>query len=352
MKYEQKITAAMERIEDLYIKTGGMCYISFSGGKDSTILLAITKMCAEINTIPTEGIKAVFSDTGIELDVTKKFVMWCKENWYQNIEIIHPEKSFGWVMENKGKPIRSKVKSEFIGRWQKGNHSDCTRRNLIEGKTASGKMATRTKLADKDMHMIHPDFDIKASPLCCSFLKKKPFRKYEKENGIKGYATGIRMGEGGVRVLNRLNDQDGKICESFSNGKFVKYPLIDWTDEDIERFIEENNIPISDAYTKYGFSRTGCMACPFAPDVEKDLKYLHDFEPLKYKASMFWLKDVYIAQNVIIPFDQEYEKERVKKWRDCYEPMRQEMLRKCRPNSKLIKDGDFTTIFDFMEVSR
>ena len=63
-----------------------------------------------------------------------------------------------------------------------------------------------------------------------------------------------------------------------------------------------------------------------------------EYEPQKYKASMFWLKDVYIAQNVILPFDEEYEKERVEKWEKEYEPMRYEMLKKYRPDCKICKD--------------
>ena len=43
---EKKITDAMHRIEELYHETDGKCYVSFSGGKDSTVILALIKMCA------------------------------------------------------------------------------------------------------------------------------------------------------------------------------------------------------------------------------------------------------------------------------------------------------------------
>ena len=59
---------------------------------------------------------------------------------------------------------------------------------------------------------------------------------------------------------------------------------------------------------------------------------------------MHWLKDVYIAQNVLLPFDEAYERER--EWRLRYEPMRQEMLRKYRPNSRLITGGVQLSMFD------
>lgn len=46
---------------------------------------------------------------------------------------------------------------------------------------------------------------------------------------------------------------------------------------------------------------------------------------------MYWLKDVYIAQNVELPFDEEYEKERKEKWDKDYYKMRLEMIEKYRP---------------------
>jgi hypothetical protein len=88
------------------------------------------------------------------------------------------------------------------------------------------------------------------------------------------------------------------------------------------------------------------MACPFSRCVDHDLKYLYYHEPNKYKAAMHWLKDVYIAQNVILPFDKDYEKERERMWKETYEPMRQEMLRKYRPNSRRIKEADQLSLFD------
>ena len=59
---------------------------------------------------------------------------------------------------------------------------------------------------------------------------------------------------------------------------------------------------------------------------------LYEKEPKKYKASMFWLKDVYIAQNVSLPFDLEYEREREREWQR-YSVMRYEMMLKFRPES-------------------
>lgn len=114
---EIKVTNAMHRIEDLYFQTNGKCYLSFSGGKDSTVILALIKMCEDVLTIPKNGIPVVFCDTGIELGATKDFVIWVKNNWYKNVEIIRPEKTFSWIVKNKGKPMKSKIKSQFLSRF-------------------------------------------------------------------------------------------------------------------------------------------------------------------------------------------------------------------------------------------
>lgn len=319
---DDRVREACHRIEELYYETGGKCYVSFSGGKDSTVILALIKLCEEIYTIPEGGIPAVFSNTGIELGATVDFVHWVRDNWYSNVQIIRPDVSFDWVLKNKGKPLRSKVKAEYIHRWNIGNRSDSVMQNLVDGVTHSGKNATRTKLADRDMHFIAPKFNINVSSKCCFFLKKKPFQKYAIKNDIKGYLYGIRMDEGGARSLNvegRLHrDQNAKICTSVdSKGIIKKAPIIDWSNEDVNDFVERYNVPLSKAYKVYGLDRTGCMGCPFGLQIAKNLEILHTFEPNRYKASMHWLKDVYIAQNVILPFDEDYEREREK---ECGEP--------------------------------
>lgn len=314
MDLDKAVTNAMHRIEDLYHETDGKCYISFSGGKDSTVLLALTKMCEEIYTIPENAIPAVFANTGIELGITVDFVKWCKENWYPNIDIVRPEKSFDWVLKNKGKPLKSKVRSEFLHRYHAGNRSKATMQNLVYGVTNSGLVARRTKLADKDMHMLHDDFPIIASPMCCDYMKKKPFKTYSKEHDMKGYAVGIRADEGGARAMiakhKEMHMNETKICTSISGGYIKKAPLIDWTDEELEAFCERYDVPLSKAYTEYHFKRTGCMACPYAQDIGGEIRYLYDNEPNRYKATMYWLKDVYIAQDLSLPFDKAYERER------------------------------------------
>lgn len=308
--FEIKLTNAQHRIEELYNETNGKCYVSFSGGKDSTVLLALIKQCQEIGTIG--DIPAVFSNTGIEMGVTLDFVKWVKANWYSNVVIIRPLKSFSEVLKEYGKPLKSKMKSHDLHQWHYGKRSEPLLLLLLLGKYGDNAFSKKHLIADKDIHMLHDDFPITMSEKCCEWMKKKPFERYAKDNGMLGVMQGIRVSEGGAREaasVRRLAN-GGKLCTWVKKGIVQKAPIIDWSDEDIETFIKEYDVPLSEAYTKYYFHRTGCMACPYALDVSNNLKYLFDHEPNRYKASMYWLKDVYIAQDVRLPFDPEYERER------------------------------------------
>lgn len=339
-----KITRAQERIEALYNDTGGKCYLSFSGGKDSTVILALIKQCESLLTIPPGAIPAVFNNTGIELGATTEFVGWVQASWYSNIITIRhsPRESFDWILKNKGKPIKSKLKSENLGKHQRNPNNRFYLKQLLGDNTGRYKS---TMIADRDLHLLHPGFDIKIDNKCCLLLKKKPFDKYAKENDIRGYMTGERAAEGGARLANmkaRIR-AGGTACTRTRGNQIVKLPIIDWTDEDVEVFIKKYHVPLSAAYGVYGLERTGCIGCPFAgKNLASSLKALYDHEPLRYKAAMHWLKDVYIAQGVQLPFDSTFERERKKKWEEMYGVMRYEMIKKYRPEK--LKKYDYSQL--------
>lgn len=324
----------MHRIERLYYETGGKCYLSFSGGKDSTIVLAVIKLCEDIGTIPKNVIPAVFCDTKIELDATVEFVRYVKDNWYDNVQIIKTEKSFAQVIKEYGKPFRSKLRSCQLY-YYKTKPESKTAKSLYDGKYRYAKY----RLANSDFHVLHSNFLIKISDKCCDAMKKKPFSKYCKNNSMIGHYSGMRMFEGGKREMvfrNRINTGDKRPCTHVSGGIASVSPIFDWDDNICEEFIQKYNVPLSRAYTEYGETRTGCFLCPYGLDVDKRLELLHAYEPNKYKAALYFLKDVYIAQGVELPFDSDYMKVYKEKWIE-YEQMRYEMLKKYRPDCMICK---------------
>ena len=71
-------------------------YISFSGGKDSTVLLDIArKMYPKIG--------AVYVDTGLEYPEVREFV-----KQYENVEIIRPKMNFRQIIIKYGYPMIGK----------------------------------------------------------------------------------------------------------------------------------------------------------------------------------------------------------------------------------------------------
>lgn len=77
-------------------------YVSFSGGKDSTVLLDIVRKMYP-------NIKAVYVDTGLEYPEIKRFV-----KTFDNVDIIRPEMVFKDVIIKYGYPMISKEVSECV----------------------------------------------------------------------------------------------------------------------------------------------------------------------------------------------------------------------------------------------
>lgn len=77
-------------------------YVSFSGGKDSTVLLDIAR-----GMYP--NIPAVFVDTGLEYPEIREFV-----KGFDNVEWIKPKITFRQVIEKYGYPFISKEVSECV----------------------------------------------------------------------------------------------------------------------------------------------------------------------------------------------------------------------------------------------
>ena len=338
---ELSVAKGKKRIRDLYNQTSGACYLSFSGGKDSTVVLALIKLCEEDGDIPKNAIPAVFCDTKIEMDAILDFVKWVKDNYYGNVQIIKTPKTFGEVIREYGKPMISKVKSKELENLAKQKRNGVLENyhNLdrLLGIDYGTGIFHKIKIANKDLHVLHEDFDIAISSECCHQMKKIPFELYAKDNNIKGCFTGERMAEGGARqIMFKKKLASGQsVCTRIKGPYTVKTPIVDWSDEILEYFIQEYNVPLSRAYTEYGRKRTGCFLCPFNQELYSDLKVLYVKEHKKYKASLGFLKDVYIAQGVKLDFDPAYMDEFNKTW-PKYEAMRYEMLKKYRPDCRLV----------------
>lgn len=99
----EKILMTKRRITEWVEKYGeDGVYVSFSGGKDSTVLLTIARELYP-------NIKAVFVNTSLEYPEIIKFV-----KTFDNVEIIKPKLTFRQVIEKYGYPYISKEISECV----------------------------------------------------------------------------------------------------------------------------------------------------------------------------------------------------------------------------------------------
>lgn len=168
---EQKIDHTLGVIDQFYSRLDGKVFVSFSGGKDSTVLLSLCR-------IIDKDIKAVFCNTGNEYPDTVKFVRKLRDTDGYNIDIIFPEMKPKEVIDKFGFPLISKETSQII---------DCCRNspNSKKARMANGEVKctwSSNKLAQKYEFLLHERFNVSAK--CCYYLKKEPLRQYSKKTGL------------------------------------------------------------------------------------------------------------------------------------------------------------------------
>lgn len=258
---ERKIQVAQTRILEWGQHWGeDKIYVSFSGGKDSTVLLDLVRRVYH-------QCPAVFVDTGLEYPEIRKFV-----KTIQNVTWIKPKLRFDGIIEKYGYPVVSKETANRLYYAQNGRQWAI---NLMNGLTADGSMphvyAQRTFL--KWNFLINAPFKISGN--CCNIMKKSPAHKYEKETG-RHPIIGTMACESTSRKKRWL--QEG--CNAFNNKNPSSKPISFWTEQDILEYISRYAISyasiygdiIQDKHGKYtttGEDRTGCMFCMFGAHLEK-----------------------------------------------------------------------------------
>lgn len=317
---ELKIEKSKQRIIEFYeycMGIGGDIFVSFSGGKDSTVLLNIVR-----DIFPST--QAVFCDTGLEYPEIKSFV----KN-HDNTQIIRPEYSFKEVLTRYGYPIISKDVASHIQsarNWMYKNiYSDTMYhkyqldelekyvKNFLpypaqhKGATLEERTpqirsleecnitkrvacilgifrkdqllqwnpkAKDRSLYNRSKHRYLLNSDFRISNTCCHIMKTYPMGRYMRDNNIYPI-VGTTAEESQLRRESWLKYG----CNIYGHSPVCR-PLSFWTERDILEYIDNYALPIVSIYGKIikdhdnislsGVERTGCIFCGFGCHLEKE----------------------------------------------------------------------------------
>ena len=244
-----KIKLTLRRIKEFYEFNEGKVYVSFSGGKDSTVLLHLVRSIYP-------DVPAVFVNTGLEYPEIVDFV-----KTIPNLTIIRPKMSFKQVLDKYGYPVVSKKVARMINDLQNPTERNQASRNLYLHGVPPNCMF---KLPKKYYKLINCEFKI--SHKCCDIMKKNPIRIYNKETGNKAF-IGTMASDSRMRMQSYLKTG----CNSFE-GSIQSIPLGFWLEKDVWSYLKKYKIPYSKIYDM-GEDRTGCMFCMFGITMEKENRF-------------------------------------------------------------------------------
>lgn len=262
---DQKVFHLFEVFGTYYNYFNGQVYLSFSGGKDSTVLMYFIKKWLKMNNLPP--IKYVFNNTTNEHKEILDFV----KSFGDEITHLRPKMTFAQTVAKYGFPMVSKQTARFLSRY-KNTKSEQMRQFYKYGTNKDGSQS-KFKIANKWHHLIEAPFNF--TDKCCDILKKEPVHRFEKETGLKP-VIGTMADEGNLRKI--AYKKNGEQCNVFTEGKEQCKPLSIFTEKDIWDLIKIHNIEICSIYYDQiingelvkGEKRTGCKLCGFGCQYEQE----------------------------------------------------------------------------------
>lgn len=267
-----KVELTKLRIREYYERTDGGVYVSFSGGKDSTVLLDLVRSLYP-------DVPAVFVDTTLEYPQVKAFV-----RTIPNVTWLRPALPFHKVITKYGWPLVSKEIAQKIFKIRRYRLNQRTVDCWLNG----SERGTMGKISDKWKYLLNAPVEINS--YCCDVMKKRPAHQYDKSTGRVPF-VGIMADNSRMRMQNYLRHG----CNIYNTAKAKSTPMGFWTEQDVLQYIKINKLPYSSIYGDIvesedkhgkpqlittGEERTGCMFCPFGVHIEQK-KGLNRFERMK-----------------------------------------------------------------------
>lgn len=231
-----------------------MILVSFSGGKDSQVVLDLVSRA-----LPADKFIVVYSDTGYELPTSLKLY----EEVISHYKGINPSLKF---------------------------HIAKNHQNVL-------------------YYWDEIDSPSKIHRWCCGVMKTAPLYRLLKELSGKGKQPNVLTFEGVRAEESSTRATYSRIGTGVKHNNVVNArPIFEWSVTEVWLYLLFNNLPINNAYRK-GLSRVGCVICPLSSELGDCLDY--HFFPNKAQPFVDKLKEK--ASKAKIPNIDTYLKER--KWK-------------------------------------
>lgn len=277
-----------EKLDEWYTAWGGSCYVSFSGGKDSTVLAYLAARYLSSFKTPPWELNLVFVNTGLEYPEIQKFVNeyteWLRREFPRvtvNLHRLRPKMNIRQVVTKYGYSIVSKEVAEYVSGARRNPSGSTMKRLRGEAVRKDGQPSVYN--CEKWEYLLHAPFVISAK--CCAIMKKSPLKTYEHKT--EQQATTATMAE---ESRSRMTHWLKSGCNAFEGKRPMGKPMSFLTEQDVLRFIVERGLPYASVYgdivasdgeNDYGATlidcklhctgcqRTGCMFCGFGSHLEK-----------------------------------------------------------------------------------
>lgn len=288
----------------------GQVRLSFSGGKDSTVMCYLfCELLAQARDL-CQTVHIAFSNTELEYPEIRIFAKWFATQWlpkrFPSLDIrfysICPKIGFRESILKSGYPIVSKEVASSIYEARRNPNGAGAIRLRGEYRRRDG---TKSEFnLEKWAFLMRAPFQIGAG--CCKDIKKAPLDRFGRETSLKSMVA--TMAEESRRRMSAWL-QTG--CNVFEGKRPVGKPMSFWRNQDVLAFIKERGIPICSVYGEIvatdgendydetlipcklrctGCDRTGCVLCAFGAHLgqgENRFQRLKRTHPHMWRHGMF-----------------------------------------------------------------